>query len=88
MRRPPSRIGQRVSEISILTLTEAMTGHVDMAAEVTFLRIESGDQPAFFRRQKLLDDRAAEAAKLVGEGFPIEPSDARLRRLNHGGSGR
>src|ERR1700736_6819427 len=81
------QIGQRISEIPILTLAEAMTGHMDMAAEVTFLRVESGDQPAFFRGQKLLDDRAAEAGKLVGEGFPIVPSGARLRGLNHGGRG-
>jgi hypothetical protein len=60
------QIGQRISEIPTLTLIEAMTGHMDMAVEVTFLRAESGDQPAFFPRQKLLDDSAAEAAKLVG----------------------
>jgi hypothetical protein len=43
-----------------------MTGHTNMAAEVTFLRVESGYQPALFRRQKLFHDCAAEAAKLVG----------------------
>lgn len=60
------QIRQRISKIPILTLTEAMTSHVDMAAEVTFLWVESGDHPAFFRRYKLLHDGAAEAAKLVG----------------------
>src|ERR1700722_1278166 len=75
------QIGQRIPEIPILTLSEATTGHMDVAAEVTFLRVESGDQPALFRRQKLLDDRAAEAAKLVGEDFPIVPCDTRRRGL-------
>src|ERR1700722_16646014 len=31
------QIGQRISEIPILTLAEAMTGHMDMAAEVSVL---------------------------------------------------
>jgi hypothetical protein len=38
-----------------------------MAAEVTFLRVKPGDLLAFFRRQKRLDDGAAETAQFVGE---------------------
>ena len=65
------QVGQRIVEIAILALAEAVPRHVDMAAEMLFMRIERGDLPAFLRRQQLLDDRAAIAAEVGCERRPV-----------------
>ncbi|OWK21334.1 hypothetical protein AJ88_16555, partial [Mesorhizobium amorphae CCBAU 01583] len=41
------QIRQRVTEIAILALAETVTCHVDMTAEVLFVRIEGRDLGAF-----------------------------------------
>lgn len=46
-----NRAWQRVREIPVLALAEAVARHVDMAAEMLFMRVESGNPPALLRRQ-------------------------------------
>jgi hypothetical protein len=59
------QVGQGVFEIPVLAFAEAVPSHVDVAAETTFLRIESGNLRAFFWRQEIFDDGAAIAAELL-----------------------
>ena len=65
------QLGQRILEIAVLALAEAVPRHVDMAAKMLLLRIERGDLPAFLRRQQLLEHRAAIAAELARERIPV-----------------
>ena len=65
------QIGERVSEVAILALAEAMACHVDVAAEMLFMRVEGGDICALSRSEKLLDHGAAVGAQVGCYRVPI-----------------
>ena len=80
--QPGEQIREGIPEVAILAFAEAVPRHVDMAPEVTFVRIETCDPAAFVRREKLLDDRAAVSVKLPGQAGLVIRGDA-----GFGGSG-
>src|ERR1700754_4329881 len=89
-RRPQAseKVGKRIFKVAVLAPAEAMPRHVNMAAEVAFVRIEGRDGAALFRREELLQDSAAIAIKLACEGLPVVGRDPRLcGRNRRGGRG-
>ncbi len=80
-------LGQRISEIAVLALAEAVARHVDMAAEMALLRIERRDLPALPGRQQLFHHRAAMAVQLISELRPGKAGDAGLGGDVRGGAG-
>ena len=70
--------GQRVLEVTIFSFAEAVPRHVNVAAEIAFLRIERRDLPAFIGRHQLIHHRAAVAAEFCRQHVPVVLGDSRL----------
>ena len=60
-----NQIRQRIAEIFVLSAPEAMPLHVHAAAKYFVIRIESRNQVAFIRREKLVKDRASLYIKIA-----------------------
>ena len=58
------RGGQRILEVAVLPFAESMPRHLDVTAEMAFLRIEFRNLLAIFRRQQLFYHGAAIVAEV------------------------
>lgn len=65
------KVGQRLVEVAIRALPEAVPRHDDMAAEMTLIVVEGGDVVTFLRPEKLRQDGGAVAGELAVERLPV-----------------
>ena len=69
---------QRIGEIAVLALAEAVAGHQDVAAEMLLVLIKGGDASALLGCHQPLQHGAAEGVELTRQRRPIVASDPLL----------
>src|SRR3954467_7887432 len=76
-----------MSKVPILTLTEAITGHVDGRAEPVFVGVEVRDFPALRRAEDDAGERGPELVEVPRDRGPVQSRDAPLGTLPEPGHG-
>ena len=79
-RSSATRSGQRVVEVAVLALAEAVARHVDRRPEASVLVVEVGERPALGGGQDRTGRRAAEVVELGGDRRPVQAVDPLVHR--------
>jgi hypothetical protein len=76
-RRPEfaQKIGERITEILVLSAPETMPLHNDSTAKDVIVRVKTGDGPALLRRKKLFHHGVALLIQISPDPLPVEPID-------------
>jgi hypothetical protein len=78
-----NRVGQRIAQIFVFALAEAVTRHDDVGAEAALILVERGDLRALLGGQQRPRDSAAAGLEFAADPRPVERRHTVMQRFGY-----